>query len=113
MVTTVNAQYFLFSEDPETFPTEVINSLNRIDTESARKVASDFRSVWERDLNQEQKDQVMRIAKTMKDRNLRLRPFFEYYFSYITYSIKQASISKKNLDEILKINEDAAKTSIL
>lgn len=113
MVTTVNAQYFLFSEDPETFPTEVINSLNRIDTESARKVASDFRSVWERDLNQEQKDQVMRIAKTMKDRNLRLRPFFEYYFSYITYSIKQASISKKNLDEILKINEDAAKTSNL
>lgn len=113
MVNTVSAQYFLFSEDPETFPTEVINSLNRIDTESARKVASDFRSVWERDLTKDQKDQIIRIAKTMKDRSLQVRPFFEYFFSYITYSIKQASISNKNLNEILTINEDAAKSGNL
>ena len=108
-----NAQYFLFSEDPETFPTEVINSLNRIDTESARKVASDFRSVWDYSLSEEQRLQIIRVAKTMKDREMRLRPYFEYFFSYITYSIKQASISNQNLNAILAINEDAAKTATL
>ena len=105
------AQYFLFSEDPETFPTEVINSLNRIDTESARKVASDFRSVWEYDLSETQRTKIIGIAKSMKEREMRLRPYFEYYFSYITYSIKQANISNQNLDAILDINIEAAKTS--
>jgi len=108
---SVNAQYFLFSEDKETFPIEVVNSLNRIDNESAKKVASDFRSVWERDLTEEQRDQVIRISKIMKDRKFQLRPYFEYYFSYITYSVKQSNISNSQLSTVLDITEEAAKTN--
>ncbi len=105
---SVQAQYFEFSENRETFPTQVINSLNRIDTESAKKVASDFRNVWERTLTEDQKDQVIHIAKIMKDRKLPLRPYFEYYFSYITYSVKQSNISGSQLSTILDITEEAA-----
>ncbi len=104
------AQLFFYSGDSVSFPKEIINVLNRIDTESARKVAYDFRSVWDYDITDEQRSLVLRITEKMVERRLQVRPFYEYFFGYLTYSVKQAGINKYQLTKVLEITKTAVYT---
>ena len=104
----VKAQLFFYSGDSVSFPKEVINVLNRIDTESARKVAYDFRSVWDYEITDEQRSLVLRISEKMVERRLPVRPYHEYFFAYLTYSVKQAGINEYQLTKVLTITKHAA-----
>ncbi|MCR9249230.1 MAG: hypothetical protein NXI20_02360 [bacterium] len=102
------AQLFFYSGDSISFPKEVINVLNRIDTESARKVAYDFRSVWDYEITNEQRSLVLRISEKMVERRLQVRPYHEYFFGYLTYAVKQKGINEYQLTKVLTITKEAA-----
>ena len=101
------AQLFFYSGDSVTFPTEVTNALNRIETESAKKVAYDFRSVWDYELTNQQKSLMLRIAEKMVERRLPVRPYHEYFYSYVTYAVEQDNIASNQLTKALEITKEA------
>ncbi len=101
------AQLFFYSGDSVSFPNEVSNALNRIDTESAKKVAYDFRSVWDYELTNQQKSLMLRIAEKMVERRLQIQPYHEYFYSYVTYAVEQDNIESNQLTKALEITREA------
>ncbi|MEQ6121314.1 hypothetical protein [Reichenbachiella sp. MALMAid0571] len=110
LVFKTNAQYFNFSEEPDVFVNDVVAGISRIDTESAQKVAYDFRNIWTSKISNEQKKIIISTAKKMQAERLQTRPYFQYYFSLITYAVTQANLDSERLTNVLKITETAVET---
>ena len=101
------AQYFNFSEEPDEFVNDITAGISAIDNESAQKVAYDFRNSWSSGFSAEQKEIIIRTAVKMRKKRLQTRPFFQYYFSMVTYAVTQAQIDDENFTNVLKISESA------
>lgn len=104
------AQYFSFSEEPDVFVNDVVAGISRIGTESAQKVAYDFRNIWSSKLSSDQKKIIINTALKMRKERLQTRPYYQYYFSLITYAVTQANLDNSKLTNILKITETAVET---
>ena len=99
----VQAQYFGFSSQPDSFAVDVIKNLSRRNSESLDKVAYDFRNVWDRDLSNSQKASVIAIAEKMRKRRMRANPYFINFFSLLTYSLTQENANKEEFSNLLDI----------
>jgi len=100
---TVEAQYFGFSPQPDSFAIDVLSNLAGIESEAADKVAYDFRNAWDAQLTNAQKGSIIAIATKMKDRRMRTRPNFEYFFSLITYALTQEGANPDEFTNLLEI----------
>lgn len=105
--TESKGQYFSFSEEPEVFVNDVVAGISKINTESANKVAYDFRNIWSSQISADQKSIIIATAKKMQKERLQTRPYFQYYFSLVTYAVTQANLDSEQLTNILKITESA------
>ncbi len=100
-----HAQYFSFSEEPDKFVNDVVAGMSNIGIESADKVAYDFRNIWSSRLSPEQKTIIISTAKKMRRERLQTRPYYQYYFSLVTYAVTQANLDSQGLTNVLKITE--------
>lgn len=103
----VNAQYFPFSKEPDLFVNDVVAGISAIGTESAKKVAYDFRGVWSGNIDDEQKITIIDIATKMQQRRLGTRPYFEHFFGLITYAVTQKSLESSQLTNVLALTKHA------
>ncbi|MFY0626345.1 MAG: hypothetical protein JXR07_08630 [Reichenbachiella sp.] len=99
----VSAQYFRFSTEPDSFAVDVIRNLKSYRTEATDKVAYDFRSVWDSNLNDDQKEEIIGICESMNDRRLPTKPYFRYFFSLITYALTQENANEEDFSSILAV----------
>ena len=105
--TESKGQFFSFSEEPDVFVNDVVVGISKINTESANKVAYDFRNIWSSKISTDQKNIIITTAKKMQKERLQTRPYFQYYFSLVTYAVTQANLDSEQLTNVLKITESA------
>lgn len=94
-----------FSKDRTEFYRQVMTKLNSYGTESARKVAFDFNAAWNNKFTNEQQELIHQIALRMQGKGYTFNPAFRHYFSYLAFADAQAHLSRDQLTEVLKINE--------
>lgn len=94
-----------FSQDKDEFFRQTMGRLNSFGTESAKKVAYDFNNAWNTKFTTEHQDLIHQIALKMDRSGYKFDPHFRHYFSYLAFADAQAHLSKDQLTEVLKINE--------
>lgn len=100
---SVLCQHFSFSDDHAKFHLDVAKGLRSVEIEAVSKIAGDFEKHWPR-FTTEQKNLIIEIAKIMRTRRMKTRPYFSYYFAYITYAVEQAGVPPDQLTKVLEIN---------
>ncbi|MGL1888808.1 MAG: hypothetical protein OCD76_20015 [Reichenbachiella sp.] len=95
------AQYFGFESQPDTFAIDVVRNLRYYNTESAEKVAYDFKNLWSTKITDDQKIEIIEICTQMNKRRLSSKPYFKYFFSLLTFSQTQAPISQEEFSIVL------------
>jgi len=99
----LKAQYFEIDYDPDQFGIDVTNGLELIRTESAQKLAYDFKALWlGSKITNAQKDTIILITQKMRERRLRTHPFFEYFFTYIVYAIDNTGLESRDYSKLLE-----------
>lgn len=99
----LKAQYFEIDFDPDEFGIDIANGLELIQTESAKKLAYDFKALWLGSrITNAQKDTIILITQKMRERRLRTRPFFEYFFTYIVYAINNTGLESRDYSKLLE-----------
>ncbi len=101
------AQYFEFSEEPDRFVNDVVAGISAVGTESANKVAYDFRGSWSSKFTNEQKIQIIDITKKLRKRRLRTKPYFVHFFGLVTYAVTQKGVSGEKLTKLLQIVDNS------
>ncbi|MAE82492.1 MAG: hypothetical protein CMB80_07150 [Flammeovirgaceae bacterium] len=99
-----------FSEDKAEFYRQAMSRLNSFGTESARKVAYDFSNAWNNKFTDAQQNKIHQIALKMDRKGYQFDPYFRYFFSYLAYADAQAKLTRDQVDEVLKINEQVVQT---
>ena len=93
-VHTFRAQYFEIDYDPDKFVIDVSNGLQKIDTESAKKLAYDLKQLWSGSkITNPQRDTIILITKKIRERRLR-RPYLEYFFTYVVYAVNNTGLGR-------------------
>ncbi|WP_258100163.1 hypothetical protein [Marinoscillum pacificum] len=99
-----------FSEDKAEFYRQVMSKLNSFGTESARKVAYDFNAAWNSKFTSEHQDLIHKIALRMDRKGIPFDPAFRHYFSYLAFADAQAHLTRDQVTQVLKINEQVLET---
>ena len=100
---SVYGQYFEIDYDPDQFPIDIAAGLEKIDTESAKKLAYDFKQLWAGGkINNAQRDTIILITQKMRERRLRTRPYFEYFFTYIVYAVNNTGLPSDDYSRLLR-----------
>lgn len=94
-----------FSEDKIDFRGQVISKIKSIGTESAHKIAFDFRVAWDGKFTSEQQDKIHQIALRMQKKGYQFYPYFYHYFTYLAYTVAQENLQRDELSNVLEINE--------
>ncbi len=80
-----------FSEEKPVFFNQAVASIRSVGTEAANKVAFDFQNAWNGNFSTAQQDKIHEIALKMERRGYRIYPHFYYYFTYLAYTMGQAT----------------------
>ncbi len=98
------AQRYQLSDSVEVFGEDVYKMLASTNDSSAVQAGRRFSAFWEAGkLNAAQKDTIMQLSQRMLQRNLSPKPFFENLYTVICYAVDSASISTKNLNDLLAV----------
>ncbi len=108
---SVKAQYFEIDYDPDQFVLHISNGLQKIDTKSAKKLAYDFKALWlGSKISNAQRDTIILITKKLRERRLRTKPYFEYFFTYAVYAINNTGLASNDYSSLLKASLAATET---
>lgn len=108
---SVKAQYFEIDYDPDQFVLDISNGLQKIDTESAKKLSYDFKALWSGSkISNAQRDTIILITKKLRERRLRTRPYFVYFFTYAVYAINNTGLASNDYSRLLKASLAATET---
>lgn len=99
-----------FSEDKTEFRAQALNKIKSIGTESAQKIAFDFRNAWDGKFTERQQDKIHTIALRMQKKGYQFYPYFYHFFTYLAYSITQEGLQTDELSNVLEINEQVLET---
>ncbi|NQZ75439.1 MAG: hypothetical protein HRT61_04915, partial [Ekhidna sp.] len=99
-----------YSEDIVEFENEAISKLRSVGTESAKKIAFDFKNAWDGKFTNAQQEKIHSIALTMQKKGYKFYPYFYHYFTYLAYSVTQEGLQTDQLSKVLEINEQVVHT---
>lgn len=94
-----------YSEDQDVFFGQVIQRLNALGNEPARKVTFDFGNAWRGKYTSAHKTKIHEIALKMDKKGYSFHPYQWYYFSYLAFAISQAKLNNQDLNELLDMNQ--------
>lgn len=102
-----SAQYFEFSEEKDVFVNDIVAGISALGTESANKVAYDFRNIWSAQITNTQKTKIINITQKLRKRRFKTRPYFIHFFGLVTYAITQKEITGEKLSRLLQVVDNS------
>lgn len=110
LVFALKAQPIRFSDSLDVFYRQAVTSLQRIGSESANKVAYDFKNAWDGKFTNLQKTEIHSIALQMQKKGYPYRPFFLHFLSYLAFADAQAHLNTDQITQVIGINQKMVKS---